>query len=170
MTPLPAALGGDGAVRAHRLDRQKYAEDWEAGEGAFQVGGRWNPIGVRAIYCALDPATAILEVAVHKGFAVLDAQPHIMTSFTVADPSRITVVRVEDLPDPTWLDPYSQSPERRAWGKDKLRQHRMLVMPSAVSRLSWNLIVNPPLEPGWCLDVVQEPFVLDPRLNEETSA
>ena len=76
MTPLPPALAGAKAARelvVWRLDAAKYASTWATGEGAFQVGGRWSSPGLRVLYTALDPATAILEVAVHKGFDALDA-------------------------------------------------------------------------------------------------
>ncbi|MEA2728512.1 MAG: hypothetical protein QOF70_2987, partial [Acetobacteraceae bacterium] len=57
---------------AWRLDQQGFAATWDSGEGAYRLGGRWNTKGVRAVYCSVDPATAILEVAVHKGFRALD--------------------------------------------------------------------------------------------------
>lgn len=71
MNPLPGALGGTDLV-AWRLDRDAHSASWDSGEGAYRVGGRWNSPGLRTVYCALDPATAILEVSVHKGFRVLD--------------------------------------------------------------------------------------------------
>ena len=86
MTPLPPALGGPADLVAWRLDSLRFAESWDSGEGAFQAGGRWNSRGVRAVYCALDPATAILEVAVHKGFRVLDTVPHVLTALTLDEP------------------------------------------------------------------------------------
>ncbi|MGO6815746.1 RES family NAD+ phosphorylase [Rhizobium leguminosarum] len=67
------------------LDQAVHAPTWDSGEGAYRVGGRWNSKGVRAVYRSLDPATAILEVAVHKGFRALDAVAHIMTAAVVAD-------------------------------------------------------------------------------------
>ncbi|SLN15821.1 RES domain protein [Roseovarius gaetbuli] len=164
MTPLPEALGG-GGVWAHRLDRAKHAPTWSGGEGAFQAGGRWNPVGTRAVYCALDPSTAILEVAVHKGFRVLDTQPHVMTAFQVADPTRVKVFAPEDFPDLGWLDPGNATPERRAWGAEQLQTHGIIVIPSAVSRQSWNLIFLAPMVPETFQNLSQTPFVLDPRLN-----
>jgi len=164
VTPLPAALGG-GAVAAHRLDRARHAETWSSGEGAFQAGGRWNSVGTRAVYCALDPSTAILEVAMHKGFRVLDTQPHVLTSFTVAAPERVRVITPEEIPDARWLDPNNAVPDRRAWGDQQLRAHGMIVIPSVVSRQSWNLVFLAPLPDGRISDAVQEGFVLDPRLN-----
>lgn len=98
MTPLPAVLGGIELV-AWRLDRQKYAATWDSGEGSYLAGGRWNSPGGRTVYCALDPATAILELAVHKGFEVLDTEPHVLTSLTVTDPASVHVVDPATLPN-----------------------------------------------------------------------
>ena len=106
MTPLPAALGGRDLV-AWRLDAAHFADSWDSGEGAYRAGGRWNGRGVRAVYCSTDPATAILEVAVHKGFPALDTTPHVLTCLTVTDPARVHVVTPEDVPNPAWLWPAS---------------------------------------------------------------
>ena len=68
MTPLHG-LPGAGEVLAWRLDDERFKAAWDSGEGAFQVGGRWNSPGVRAVYCAIDPATAVLDSKLDK-FAV----------------------------------------------------------------------------------------------------
>ncbi len=102
MTPLPPPLG-TGELVAWRLHRTRYRDDWDSGEGAFRWGGRWNSRGVRAVYCSLDPATAILEVAVHTGFPALDAGPHVMTAIRITDPTRVYVIRLGDAPDHEWL-------------------------------------------------------------------
>ncbi len=41
-----------------------------------------------AAYCSIDPATAIIKVAVHKGFETLDIVPHVLTALTVTDLGR----------------------------------------------------------------------------------
>ncbi len=69
-----------------------FAATWAGGEGAYRGGGRWNSRGVRAVYCSVDPATAILEVAVHKGFKALDTVAHILTAAIIAEPASIHVV------------------------------------------------------------------------------
>lgn len=168
MTPLPAPLG-PAVVTAHRLDRLKHAKSWDSGEGAFQVGGRWNPVFTRAVYCSLDASTAILEVAVHKGFAVLDTDPHVLTSFSLSPHASVKVFGPQQIPNPNWLDPNCTDPDRRSWGDARLDEHPVIVLPSAVSRRSWNLVFRPPLAPGWIVDAVQERFVLDPRLNAGVS-
>src|ERR1700747_2733836 len=99
MTPLPPPLGGSDLV-AWRLDVAIFGPSWESGEGAYRVGGRWNSRGIRAVYCSIDPATAILEVAVHKGFKALDTVPHVLTAMTITDPSSVHVVDRTSIPNP----------------------------------------------------------------------
>jgi RES domain-containing protein len=164
VTPLPAALGGTELV-AWRLDRQKYAATWDSGEGSFLAGGRWNSPSVRAVYCALDPATAILEVAVHKGFDVLDTQPHILTSLTVTDPTSVHVVQPAAVPNPNWLRPGIPSAGQQQFSDRLLAAHRFVVIPSAVSSHSWNLLFVAANAAGAYKMRMQEPFALDTRLH-----
>jgi RES domain-containing protein len=104
MTALPAALGGGDGLVVWRLDQRIHAATWYSGEGAFRTGGRWNSKGVRAVYCALDPATAILEVAVHKGFKALDTTPYVITAARIADIADVRIVKRDDVPNPNWCD------------------------------------------------------------------
>ena len=89
---------------AWRLDKQAHAREWDSGEGARLFGGRWNPKGLSVVHCSLDPATCILEVAVHKGFPVLDTQRHILTSMQILDPRSVRIIRPGDVPHPAWLE------------------------------------------------------------------
>lgn len=164
MTPLPAALGGKELV-AWRLDREKHAASWDSGEGAFQVGGRWNSAGVRAVYCALDPATSILEVAVHKGFTVLDTDPHVITRLCVDAGSDIRIVEPSDIPNPNWLKPGVPSAGQREFGDKLLATHPFVLIPSVVSAFSWNLLFVATNATGLYRLIEQHPFALDTRLN-----
>ncbi|QDF41568.1 RES domain-containing protein [Bradyrhizobium symbiodeficiens] len=163
MTPLPAALGGSELV-AWRLDQSKFSATWDSGEGAFLVGGRWNSRGVRAVYCSIDPATAILEVAVHKGFRALDIVPHVITSATI-DPAGVFVVAPDTIPNPNWLRPGLPSAGQQAFGDGLLATHRFVVIPSVVSTASWNLIFTASNAAGSYSMRSQEPFALDTRLH-----
>ncbi|WP_127092055.1 RES family NAD+ phosphorylase [Aquabacter cavernae] len=164
MTPLPAILGG-GELTGWRLDLARHGATWDSGEGAFLSGGRWNSPGVRAVYCALDPATAILEVAVHKTFRILDTVAHTLTRFTVLEPAAVHVVQPSDVPNPNWLHPGIPSPGQRQFGDDLLARHKFVVFPSVVSSHSWNLLFVASLAAGAYGDVEQERFALDPRLH-----
>lgn len=164
MTPLPAVLGGAGLV-AWRLDTAIYAATWDSGEGAFRAGGRWNSKGVRAVYCGLDPSTAILEVAVHKGFRTLDTVPHVLTSFDITDAAAVHVVEPDAIPNPHWLHPGISGAGQAAFGDDVLNRHKFIVIPSTVSTHSWNLVFLAAMAAGAYAVRSQERFALDPRLH-----
>lgn len=164
MTPLPPPLG-DGEFVAWRLDTATYGSAWDSGEGSYRSGGRWNSRGVRAVYCSIDPATAILEVAVHKTFETLDVVPHVITALTIDDPAVVHVVDPGDIPNANWLTPGIPSGGQQTFGDDLLARHRLIAIPSAVSKNSWNLIFVAAAAAGSYRLRSQERFVLDPRLN-----
>ncbi len=165
MTKLPAALGGGNELIFWRLDQRRHAATWDSGEGSFRYGGRWNSKGVRTVYCSLDPASSILEVAVHKGFDVLDTVRYVMTAATIAEIAEVHVVDSNDVPNPNWLRPGLPSAGQQAFGDDLLRIHRFVAIPSAVYGRCWNLIFDPTKANGFYTRDFQEPFALDTRLN-----
>lgn len=168
MTPLPPPLGG-GELVAWRLDETNFGATWDDGEGAYRVGGRWNSRGVRAVYCSLDPATAILEVAVHKGFKVLDTVPHVLTAATIGALSSVHVVDPASVPNPNWLRPGIPGAGQQAFGDALLARHDFVLIPSAVSTRSWNLIFVGMAVAGAYALRSQEPFALDTRLHPPTT-
>lgn len=164
MTPLPAPLGGTGLI-AWRLDQTKYATSWDSGEGAYLAGGRWNSRGVRAVYCLIDPAGAILEVAVHKGFKALDTVPHVLTAIDITDTASVFVVQPATVPNVNWLRPGIPGAGQQAFGDSLLAKHKFIVIPSVVSTASWNLIFVAARAAGAYAVKSQEPFALDTRLH-----
>lgn len=75
-----------------------------SGEGARRYGGRFNPKGMPALYCTLDPVTAVREVS-QIGQPL---QPTILVSFEAdVDP-------VFDASDPTALARHGMTPETLA--------------------------------------------------------
>lgn len=163
MTPLPAALGGAG-IAAWRIERDKHRPAWISAEGAFLVGGRWSSPGRRVLYAALDPATAILEVAVHKGFDVLDAIPHSLLELEI-DPNGVHVVRPSDVPNPNWLRPGTVSQNQQRFGDSLMDVHPIVVLPSVVSIHSWNVVIGVTHASGRFKLTGKESFALDPRLT-----
>jgi RES domain-containing protein len=147
------------------LDEAQYGASWDSGEGPFRFGGRWNSKGVRAVYCSLDPATSILEVAVHKGFKTLDTVPHVLTGATIGDPLRIHVVGLAAIPNPNWLAPGIPSAGQQAFGDALLAQYAFIALPSTVSARSWNLIFTAARASGAYTIRSQERFALDTRLH-----
>ena len=167
MTPLPPPLGASTFV-AWRMDQSIHKNTWDSGEGAFRVGGRWNSRGSKyVVYCALDPATAILEVAVHKGFKTLDTVPHVLTSLVV-DPLSVPLIHIVnagDVPNANWLRSGVPSIGQQQFGDALLANHDFVLLPSVVSSHSWNLIFDRNRVAGLYRQDTQEAFSLDTRLH-----
>ena len=123
--------------------------------------GRWNSRGARTVYTSLDPATAILEVAVQTGFAALDTVAHVLTAATVVDLSAIHIVQLEDVPNPNWLRPGIPGAGQQGFGDALLAAHPFVLIPSAVSTHSWNLIFVASVASGKYAVRLQERFALD---------
>ncbi|HJR23446.1 MAG TPA: RES domain-containing protein [Dongiaceae bacterium] len=170
MTPLPPSLvPGCGLPQppliAWRLDQRKYQASWDSGEGARLYGGRWNSIGRRVVYCSIDPATAILEVAVHKTFRTLDTVPHVITSLEIIDPSQVHVVQPNAIPNSSWLSPGLPSAGQQGYGDQLLASHGFVAIPSVVSKHSWNLLFDRDIARGQYRMIAQADFALDTRLH-----
>ena len=151
-------------LTAWRIDAQRFAPTWDSGLGAEQFGGRWNPKGLRVIYCSLDPATCLVEAAVHRGFEVLDTQPHVLTRLQV-QPAGLRVVQPDELPNPAWLHGGIPSAGQQRFGAALLQAHGIVVLPSVVSRPSWNLLIAPDLAAGRWQLAGQGRLVVDTRLH-----
>ncbi len=165
MTPLPAPLAAGAALVAWRVDDAAFAATWDSGIGAQLVGGRWSPMGVKAVYCAIDPATSIVEVAVHKKFKVLDTKAHVLTSLEVLDASNVHVVQPADVPNPAWLHGGIPSAGQQSFGAELLRKFDFVLIPSAVSKMSWNLVFDPAKSARKYKMRSQDHLVIDTRLN-----
>ena len=164
MVPLPPTLGA-AKLMGWRVDYAARAARWDSGKGAEIDGGRWNPEGFATVSCSVDPSTAILEVAVHKGFRVLDTVAHVLTGFEVHAMADVHVVWTGAIPNPGWLMPGTPGGGQQAHGMSLLQRHAFVLIPSAVASHSWNLLFNPVLAGGRYTRVVQEPLVIDTRLH-----
>ena len=163
MKTPPPPLNGSG-LATWRLHDSRFATTWDSGEGARMFGGRWNSKGVPAVYCSLDPSTTILEAAVHLGFPTLDAVPHTLSAMRIAEPADIHIAQIEAYYRPAWLSSGIVNPEQQAFGDSLLARHAFVILPSAVSRHSWNLIFTP--HPAKTYQLIgQERFALDHRLR-----
>jgi RES domain-containing protein len=165
MMPLPWVAG---SPLAWRLDLHAHGSTWDRGVGSAKVGGRWNPVGYPVVYCSADPATAILEVAVHKGFAVLDTVPHMLTRGT--NPRRLRRARgdARRCAQPGVATPRSPGAGQQSFGRALLEDHLFVVIPSTVTSESWNLLFNPTRAAGRYELETQKRFALDTRLNPPT--
>lgn len=147
------------------MDPKTYASTWDSGIGAEKVGGRWNPKGFGVVYASVDPSTAVLEVAVHKGFDSLDRVSHVLTCAEILDPVEVHVVNRAELPNANWLHPGTPGHAQQQFGMELLKKHPFVAIQSAVCQQSWNLLFNPTHASGRYRLVKQSDFALDTRLN-----
>jgi RES domain-containing protein len=109
------------------------------------------------------------RLAVHKGFKALDTVAHVLTSLT-ADPTRVHLVPPGTVANPNWLRPGIPSAGQQQFGDGLLAAQAFVVIPSAVSINSWNLIFVAAIAAGAYVQRSQEPFALDTRLHPRPPA
>jgi len=152
-----------------RIASHRWALD-RTGQGMAINGGRWNPIGIPAIYAAESIALASLEKWVHLA-GVMPATPLALVSVEVpVDAGPIVEIPAQDLPDNWATMPSSE--EAAAVGKswltpDDRGSHPALgiTVPSVIVPESRNLVLNPG-HPGMArvtFSIVRD-FVFDGRL------
>ena len=82
----------------YRVANVKYKEETLSGLGAEKVGGRWNKVGTRSVYCSENISLALLEYYVH--------------SENIANlPKSILIAKIE-FPDNFEIDELEELPER----------------------------------------------------------
>jgi len=73
---------------AFRSAGVRYANEGDivSGEGASYYGGRWNPVGIKAIYMSLDPLTAVHECYaefIRYGFSAGVIKPRVIAGVSI---------------------------------------------------------------------------------------
>jgi RES domain-containing protein len=131
--------------------------------GAMLHGGRWNSVGLRAIYAAETYAGALLEVLVHSNLS----QPpkhHRVVRVEVPGKLRVETVSIDTVPG--WDDEDMRA--SREFGDRWLRENRspVLRVPSVITQGRENNIVFNPAQPDFPLIRPSEPGLVlwDARL------
>lgn len=139
------------------------------GEGAYRYGGRWNSVGVHAVYASLTPATAVLESIVHLG-RLSNPVDRYLISIEIPDglwnDRKTGVARAKGLPAHWDTIPPHQA--TMLYGDQWLKKGKQLglLLPSAVLAEETNIMLNPH-HPAMTKVVVKKcrPFIFDPRLG-----
>jgi RES domain-containing protein len=112
------------------------------GGGGLRASGRWHTRGQRIVYCAPNPASALLEVLVHTEIDLED----LPVSFRYLEIEVPDTLEVQDLDTralgPRWRE---SSESTRAVGDEWLRSRRsaLVRVPSVLVPATWNVLINP---------------------------
>lgn len=151
-------------MQAWRISKQQYALD-RIGTGAQMFGGRWNSIGVAAIYVGLTPAICSLEKLVHTSNILINDLV-LVTVELPDDPQLYYTYQVSDLPA-DW-DALPSSTSSVAIGDSFVAEGRYLgiQVPSAIMPESFNMVLNPN-HPAFAQVTfnIERPFIFDTRLR-----
>jgi RES domain-containing protein len=134
------------------------------GGGGLRAPGRWHTRGRRIVYCAPNPATALLEILVHAEIDVED----IPVTFRYLEVEALDSIATETLDDEglpgNWRSNLQAS--RRA-GDGWLRSGRtaLLRVPSVIVPMTWNVLLNPRHPDSTQVRIIRTyEHAIDPRL------
>ena len=151
-------------MRVWRLCPQRRAGSAFDGEGARRYGGRWNHVGVPAVYASATISLAVLEYLVHADLGLL---PDRLVVIPIELPTRL-VVKVGDVAELPKEWRHTPAPDAvKDIGTAFLRAAKapVLEVPSAVVPQESNFVLNPRHARFSDLTVgAAQPFSLDPRL------
>ncbi len=147
-----------------RLSPVYHADKAMSGDGSYRRGGRWNPPGIRVVYCADSRSLALVEVLANvRRPALLGSQPWVVIRVDV--PENL-VERPQRVPE-TWREtPYTTAPQ--AFGAEWVQAQRSVTLrvPSVVVPGEFNYLLNPAHPQFKKVRIGKpEPFSFDPRLR-----
>lgn len=125
----------------YRVANAKYKDATLSGIGAEKVGGRWNEIGTRAVYCSENISLALLEYYVHsKNIAYL---PSKLLVAKIEFPDNLKIEELDELPKEWNRSPYTSQTTSIFTNLAASREFFALRVPSTIVNLEYNIILNP---------------------------
>lgn len=137
----------------YRVANLKYKESTLSGIGAEKVGGRWNEIGTRAVYCSENISLALLEYYVHsENIATL---PEKIVVAKIEIPDEFIIEDLTELPERWNQYPYSSKTTEIFSNKVKDRAFFGIKVPSTIVPLEFNFVLNPLFRKFGELEIVE---------------
>ena len=150
----------------YRVANAKYKDSTLSGIGAEKVGGRWNSVGTRAVYCSENISLALLEYYVHsENIAYL---PKKIVIAKIKFPDEFVIEELDELPERWSQYPYSSKTTKVFTELAKDSNRFALKVPSTIVSLESNIILNPLFKEFGKVQIVE--FIelpIDDRLKKE---
>jgi len=122
----------------YRLATSEFADNL-SGEGAKIYGGRWNPVGVAALYLSEFISLSILEILV-RADKLTSPETYTLLSIQIPENS-VTSIELKKLKS-EWQNHIEYT---RSIGEDFLKMNQALALkvPSAIVPQEHNFLINP---------------------------
>lgn len=150
----------------YRVANVKYKDSTLSGIGAEKVGGRWNKVGTRAVYCSENISLALLEYYIHsENIAYL---PRKILIAKIQFPDEFVIEGLNLLPERWNQYPYSSKTTEVFTSLAKNRNFFALRVPSTIVGMESNIILNPLYKEFGKVEIVE--FIelpIDERLKKD---
>lgn len=148
----------------YRVANAKYQDLTLSGVGAEKVGGRWNEVGTRAVYCSENMSLALLEYYVHS--VNHSTLPKVVLVAKVEIPDAFEVEEIIELPERWNAYPHTAETASIFSVRAKSRDFLGIKVPSAIVGLEYNYVLNPLYKDFGKVQVVEFiPLPIDSRLT-----
>jgi RES domain-containing protein len=148
------------------VTNEKYKDLTLSGIGAEKVGGRWNKVGTRAVYCSENISLALLEYYVHsENIALL---PKNIFVAKIQFPDTFVIEELKEIPERWNQYPYSSKTTEIFSDFAKDRNLFALRVPSTIVSLESNMILNPLYKEFGKVEVIDFiDLLIDDRLKKD---
>ena len=150
----------------YRVANVKYKDLTLSGIGAEKVGGRWNKVGTRAVYCSENISLTLLEYYVHsENIAYL---PKKILIAKIQFPDDFAIEELKEMPERWNQYPYSSKTTEIFTDLAKDRNIFALRVPSTIVGLESNIILNPLYKEFGKVEVIEFiDLLIDERLTKD---
>jgi RES domain-containing protein len=148
------------------VTNEKYKDLTLSGIGAEKVGGRWNKVGTRAVYCSENISLALLEYYVHsENIALL---PKNILVAKIQFPDTFVIEELKQISERWNQYPYSSKTTEIFSDFAKDRNLFALRVPSTIVSLESNMILNPLYKEFGKVEVIDFiDLLIDDRLKKD---
>lgn len=151
----------------YRVANAKYKDATLTGIGAEKVGGRWNEVGTRAVYCSENISLALLEYYIHsENTANL---PKNVLVAKIEFPDDFSVATLQKVPERWNQYPYSSKTTTVFSSLAKSNHFFALKVPSTIVPLEHNIILNPLFKEFGKVEIIEFlDLPIDDRLKSDS--
>lgn len=150
----------------HRVANIKFKDSTLSGIGAEKVGGRWNEVGTRAVYCSENISLALLEYYIHSE-NIANLPGEILVA-RMEFPDAFLIEEIHGLPEGWSQYPYSSKVSSVFTDLARDRSFFALRIPSSIVGFESNIILNPLYKEFGKVEIIEFlPLPIDERLMKD---